>query len=306
MLIRIGQRSFPAEHLDKLYFPEDGITKRMLMQYYEGIAYFLLPPIKNRPLMMHRFPLGIHEQNFYQKEVPDYFPSWIATQDIKKKTQPGSTRTLLCNNTATLVYLATQGCITLHRWLSTCSSLNYPDCMIFDIDPPHHLPVDFQLIGDIARTTKAILFDNKLSSYVMTTGSRGVHVMVPLAPHASFAQVRTSARAIAEQVVHQHPHDATLSSSKKHRGNKILIDIMRNSYGATAVAPYALRALPTAPVATPIDWSELNTSVHSAQAYTLRTIGERLQKVGDVWQDMHHTHHKLPSISHGRKTSLTY
>jgi len=284
--VRVGRRVFETKHVDKIYFPEDGLTKHDLMAYYQLVGATMLPYIRYHPLTMHRFPGGIYGESFYQKDAPDYFPSWIKTMTIKNKTMRGSNRYVVGYDSATLVYLASQGCITPHYWLSTIDALNYPDRLIFDIDPPHdEEAVDFDLVKSIAGELKELLEEFGIIAWVMTTGSRGVHVVVSIKQEYPFEHVRACARALAHVVVERDPQRVTLESRNEKRKHKMMIDVMRNGYGATAVAPYAVRAHPGAPVATPVTWNELK-NLTSSQAYTMKTIPKRIKQHGDAWKGM--------------------
>jgi bifunctional non-homologous end joining protein LigD len=273
---RLQGHTISLTHVDKIYFPsqdtKDAVTKGMVLDYYERVSPWLLPHLKNRPLTLQRFPEGITGPWFYQKNTPAHVPDWISTQRVRGKNKQ-SVIYLVCQNSATLLYIVNQGCITPHRWLSRIPRLNYPDQMIFDLDPP--ATIDFERIKALAHMLREILQAAGWQPWVMTTGSRGLHVGCTLKPAATFDTVRAYAREIAQQAIAQDPAHLTLVARKTERKNRILIDIMRNSYGATAVAPYALRAIPGAPVATPLTWKELDGVPH-AQAYTLKNIFRRL------------------------------
>lgn len=286
-IIRANGHGIDISHEERVYFPEDGITKGDLIEYYRTISPLFLRYAKDRLCTLQRFPTGIHGESFYQKDAPDYFPKWIETKHIKKKTSKGSNDYILCNNKATLLYLVNQGCITFHTWLSTVEKPNYPNCIIWDFDPPHNHPIDFKLIIKTAQELKLIVEQLGLTAWVMTTGSRGIHVRVSIKPEYTFDTVRSFARSIAKILVEKNPDKLTLESRTIKRGTRLLIDIMRNSFGATAVAPYAVRALPTAPVATPITWDELTTKNMHSQKYTIATIHDRLAQHGDAWKSMY-------------------
>jgi bifunctional non-homologous end joining protein LigD len=291
--IRANGHIIKLSHTERIYFPEDGITKRELIDYYRTIAPLFLRYAKNRLLTLQRFPEGIHGESFYQKDAPDYFPDWIKTKHIKKKTT-GSDDYILCNDKATLLYLVNQSCITPHLWLSTAEKPNYPNCIIWDLDPPHNVPIDFPLIERTARSLQEILDRLGLTAWIMTTGSRGIHVRVPIRPEYTFDKVRIFARTIAQLVITHHPDTLTIEPRTIKRGTRLLIDIMRNGFGATAVAPYAVRALPTAPIATPITWNQLTKNMYS-QKYTIKTIQEHLAQNGDAWKLMNRSAKSLTS-----------
>lgn len=271
-------------HTDKIYFPKSKITKGDLLDYYEKIAPHLLPYCKDRALTMDRFPEGIMGESFYQKNASPYFPDWIPLKPVTNKNGE-ITHYVVCNTAETLLYIANQGCITPHMWLSKIDKLNYPDMIIFDLDPAGEVVKNFKPISDAAFMLKDILENCGLKSFVMTTGSRGLHVRVPIKPEYTFDEARAFAKEIAQLIVEHYPKEYTLNSRKSARGKKLLIDIMRNGFGATAVIPYAVRAREHAPVATPLEWKELDDTKLRSDSYTINTIFERLKKKNNVWKD---------------------
>ena len=270
---------------DKIFFPKDKITKGDLIKYYQKIAPTLLPFMKDRAISMQRFPNGIKGKSFYEKNTPDYFPKWIKTIKVKRKTN-GSYNCVDCQNKATLIYIANQGCITPHVWLSKINNLNYPDKIIFDLDLEKNTKENFKLACKIAKALKQIIESIGLTAWVMTTGSKGLHVYVPIKSENTFDKVRLFARQIAEKVVELDKEKTTLELRKNKRKNKLLIDIMRNGFGATVVTPYAVRPLPGAPVATPLEWKELDNKNLSSQTYTIKNLFNRLTKKENPWKSM--------------------
>ncbi len=282
-----GKHKVVFSHEEKIYFPRSKITKGELLEYYAKIADYLLPYTKDRALTMQRFPEGIQGESFFQKNVSDYFPAWIKRVGVP--TAQGKheiTEYAVCQNAATLLYIVNQGCITPHVWLSKIDKLNYPDTLIFDLDPAQKVVKDFSLIADVALQLKELLEDEGLSPWVMTTGSRGLHVRVPIKRVHTFDKVRAYAQEIAQAVIIKNPSHVTLESRKEKRGKKLLIDIMRNGFSATAVVPYAVRPREKAPVATPLEWKELSGKSLRSDSYTIETIFDRLEKKGDVWKGM--------------------
>lgn len=266
---------------EKVLFPDDGITKGDLAAYYQHVARTMLRHVKGRPISMQRFPDGIAKRGFFHKEVPDHFPAWITRVEVPKK---GGTVThaLACDSRA-LVYLADQACITPHVWLSRADKLEQPDRLVFDLDPSDGRFAD---VRRAARAIGELVRNLGLSPFAMTTGSRGLHVWVPLRREAGFDEVRRFARDLARVMVDRHPDALTLEARKQNRGDRILIDVMRNGYAQTAVPPYAVRARPSAPVATPLNWQELSNASLRADKYTLRNIERRLANVGDPWSEI--------------------
>lgn len=283
-LITIGGCQISLTNLDKILFPKDKITKFEVVDYYFSIASVMIPFIKNRPISMLRYPNGIDHEGFYQKNAGEYFPSWITLEPIK--TAEGETvNYVVVDKKATLVYLANQLCLTPHIWLSKIDALHYPDRMIFDLDPSGQ-KFDFNLIRKTAFIFKDVLEKLDLVPFIMTTGSRGMHVVVPLDRKETFETVRNFAYDIASYVQQLDSKNLTLEMRKAARGKKIFLDYLRNSYTATAVAPYAIRAKAGAPVATPLDWQEVDDSKLLSTRYTYKTVFKRLEKKGDPWKDI--------------------
>jgi bifunctional non-homologous end joining protein LigD len=277
--VTVGGHVIELSHLDNLLFPGDGITEGDLVDYYRRFAPRMLPHVKDRPIMMHRFPDGIGKAGFYQKDVPDYFPKWIKTVRVRKEAG-GAIEQVVINDAATLVYLADQACITPHVWLSRARALTRPDMMIFDLDPSG---TNFSHVRAAARLLHDILDDLGLAAFVKTTGSRGLHVVVPLDGTADFDEVRAFARDVARVAATRDPTRLTIEVRKAKRRKRVFIDALRNAYGATAVAPFAVRARKGAPVAVPVSWDEVARSSLRPQAYTIKNIFTRLRGRRDPW-----------------------
>ncbi len=266
---------------EKVLFPEAGVTKAELADYYGDISNYMLPHIRNRPISMQRFPDGVDGHGFFHKEVPNHFPSWI--ERVRAGKRRGSVTHAVAADADTLVYLADQACITPHVWLSRAPDLDHPDRLVFDLDPPGRA---FAEVRRTARRLGELLETLGLAPFAMTTGSRGLHVWVPLRPRPSFDDVRTFARGVAEVLVRRYPQALTLEARKQKRGSRILIDVMRNGWAQTAVPPYAVRPRSMAPVATPLRWRELSDSRLQPDKYTIRNIRARLARGGDPWSGM--------------------
>lgn len=280
LTLKVGRHSITVNNPDKLLFPDDGITKYHLINYYKNIAPVMLPLIKDHPISMLRFPNGIYGESFFQKNTPDYFPDWIPRATLPKES--GTVDYVICNNAATLVYLANQACITPHVGLSKADArYNYPDRIIFDLDPSAD---DFSLVRKTALIFKKLLDMLELTAFVMTTGSRGLHIIIPIDRSEDFTSVRTFAYIVASVLQKQLPETITLATTKEERGDKLYIDTLRNAYGQTGVAPYAVRAKPGAPVATPLSWQELKNGPLTSQAYTINTIFNRLATIENPWR----------------------
>lgn len=279
--IRIGRRVLKVTRPGKVLFPDDGVTKKELVTYYERIALWMLPHVRGRPVAMERYPDGIDKPGFFQKDAASYFPGWIKTVPVKK-TSGGVVRHVVGNDAATLVYLASQACVTPHVWLSRIDELTYPDQMVFDLDPSGS---SFDMVKSTAESLKAVLDDLDLPAFVKTTGSRGLHVAVPLRRTESFDAVRNFARELATVVVSQAPRHRTLELVKSKRRGRVFVDTNRIAYAQIMAPAYAVRARRGAPVSLPLDWSELQEADLRPDGTTIRNVFDRLETTGDPWHD---------------------
>ncbi|MFJ6793543.1 non-homologous end-joining DNA ligase [Streptomyces sp. NPDC091268] len=274
--VTAGRRTLEVSRPGKVLFPDDGITKADLVDYYRRVARRMVPQLRGRPLMLERHPNGLAGPGFYQKEVPDHFPDWVHRVELPK--EGGTVHHVLCDDTATLLYLADQGCVTAHRWLSKADRPDHPDRLVIDLDPPSQ---DFAPVRQAARALRVLLEELDLPSLPMTTGSRGLHVIVPLDRRAPFAEVRAFARDLAAVLASRHPDRLSTAARKPARGGRLYLDVQRNAYAQTAVAPYAVRAKPGAPVAAPLSWDELEDPDLHARRWNLAAVDALLER--DPW-----------------------
>lgn len=273
-IILVNRKRVELTHCEKILFPRDHITKGELIDYYLAIAPHMLPYITDHPLMLQRFVNGITEEGFYQKDAGSYFPDWIKLKKIAKQND-GAINYVVANNAATLVYLTNQVTITYHAWLSTIDNLHKPDRIVFDLDPSGH--ATFTDVCAVARVLHDYCETKAILPLLMTTGSRGLHIIIPLRQQHDFDTVRTVARNIAHYCAEKLPNKITLEARINNRGNKIYIDILRNAFAQTSVAAYSVRPRPHAPVATPITWQELfDKKVKTSDQFTIKTIFKRL------------------------------
>jgi bifunctional non-homologous end joining protein LigD len=268
-------------HPDRVLFPDDGITKADLVDYYDAVAEVMLPHLKGRPLTLWRYPRGIDEQGFVQQDFAGSVPDWMGSAEVAK--EGGTVVHPIADRREALAWLANQNCITPHSWLSRRDRLDEPDLIVFDLDPS---TTAFAPVRAAARACADVLEDLGLASYVKTTGSRGLHVVVPLSRGADFDTVRQFARDIAGVVAADDPAHRTVEQRKDKRGDRIYLDVMRNAYAQTAVAPYAVRARRGAPVATPLEWDELSSRGLRPDRFTIRDVPKRIAEQGDPWADM--------------------
>jgi bifunctional non-homologous end joining protein LigD len=271
---------------DKVLFPGGGggkeYSKGDLVDYYRAVAPFMLPHLRGRPLMLERHPDGVDGPRFMQKNTPDSFPDWITRFEAPK--EGGTVCHTVCDSAATLVYLADQAALTLHRWLSRTDAIDRPDRMVFDLDPAED---DFGQVREAARLLGELLDELDLPSSLMTTGSRGLHILVPLNGRHDFDEVREFARDVADTLADAHPDRLTTAARKKDRGERLYLDVQRNAYAQTAVAPYTVRARPGAPVATPIAWSQLEDRDLEARRWNIADAVEQART--DPWSGIPRT-----------------
>src|SRR5829696_3925875 len=297
LTIRAGRRTVRISSADKLLFPADGITKADLACFYAEVAPVMVHHVRDRPLNLWRWNAGIEKPVVVQQAIPKGAPDWVKTVTVERR-KGGTVTHAVGGEVATLVWLANQNCITPHAWPSRADRPGFPDRLVFDLDPPDedpdaHLPT----IRAGALALGERLRELGLEPFAMTSGSRGIHVVAPLRRRHHADVVRARAGEIADDLVRDAP-DAGLTTfwRKEKRGGRVLVDTARNTYGQTTVAPYAVRALPGAPVATPLAWEELEDPELHPRRWTLRTLPERLAEGGDPWAGIASAAGELPKL----------
>ena len=294
--VRAGRRSIAITHADRVVFPKAKLTKLDLARHYATVAPVMVPHVRDRPLAVQSFPQGIAGKGFFVKNAARHFPDWIRTADVPKR-EGGALRQVLANDAPTLVYLAGQNAITPHIWTARADRLEQPDRVVFDLDPAN---TRFAEVRAAARALGALLRDLGFEPFTMTTGSRGLHVVIALRRGPDYAQVNAWARDVGARFAESDPKRLTTEFRIAKRGGRLFVDVHRNAYAQHAVAPYAVRALPDAPVATPLRWEELDDRRLRPQGWTLRTISDRIADHGDPWQGIAGTARRLPAASRPR------
>src|SRR6056297_2412011 len=277
---RFFSRSIDISSVDKVFFPDDGLTKGDLIDYHARVAETMFQHLRGRPVAVKRYPDGLDGQGFFQKNAGSHFPGWVRREDIPKR-DGGSLDHVVVDEPATLVYLADQGAIEFHPWSSLAEDLEHPVELILDLDPPDADAVDAVRAG--ARHVRRLLDDLEVPSRIKTSGSAGFHIHLGLDGAAGWEASAELARSLAEAVAERHPDDLTTSQRKQTRTGRVFVDWLRNSYGQTSVAAYSVRARPGAPVATPIDWDELSSV--EPRSYTVRNLFRRLGQRDDPWAE---------------------
>jgi bifunctional non-homologous end joining protein LigD len=279
----VGGIAVELSHTGKVFFPGDGTTKGDLITYYRDVADRMLPYLRGRPLAMARHPDGIDGQRIFQKNAPDYFPGWIRRAEVKK--QDGVLHHVICEKPATLVYLANQACIEMHVFLSRIENLEQPDQLVFDLDPPD--AGRFDLARQAALRLRDLLEGEVgVTTYVKTTGGKGLHVHVALVRGGGFDEARAFARDAAGLLTARYPDWLTTEQRIQHRGDRVYLDIMRNAYAQTVVAPYTVRARPGAHVATPLHWRQVEDERLTPGQFTLGNVRRIIAETDDPWAGM--------------------
>jgi bifunctional non-homologous end joining protein LigD len=268
-------------HPEKVLFPDDGITKGDLATYYEVIAPAILPHLRDRPVTMERYPAGIGEKGFWQKDVSKGFPAWLQRVEVPKKD--GVVHHAVVTDTRSLLWVTNQNTITQHVWTSRLPDLNFPDICVFDLDPSTD---DAAAVRAAAIGLRELLEKLGLPSWIKTSGSKGYHIVVPLDGKTPMGAAARFANAVGAMFVSLTPDRLTQEFSKVDRGGRIYVDTGRNGYSATFAAAYTVRARRGAPVSAPCTWEEIERGAVEPTTFTLRNMPERVAKIGDLWADL--------------------
>jgi len=280
-VLKIGGRTLKFTNLKKVFYPDEGYTKRDVLNYYNQVADLILPHLKDRPLSLKRYPNGIKEQFFFQKDAPESFAPWLRTEAIESDHNGGKLiNYVFAEDRASLLYLVNLGCIDHNPWMSRTPHLDEPDFVLIDLDPQD---CTFDLIVDAALMVKDILDKIGLKGYPKTTGGDGMHVYIPVEPGHSYEETRQFAELISRLVVKAAPDMYTTPRSvAKRQKNRVYFDYLQNGKSKTIAAPYVLRAYPGAPVATPLEWDEVRHGIEPSQFNITNAVG-RFRKKGDLF-----------------------
>ena len=279
--VKVGGITLHLTNQQKLYWQNEGITKGDLVSYYDQISSVMLPYLKDRPQSMRRHPNGISGPNFFQKDIDRAkVPVWLMTKKMYSESNKGTIDYLLCNDKATLLYMANLGCIEINPWNSRILKPDNPDWLIIDLDPEN---IGFAEVVKAANEVRKVLEELDIQSYPKTSGSRGMHIFVPLAAKYAYEVARTFTRLIAKRVNDRIPDITSTIRNPSKRQKKVYLDYLQNSRGQTLAAPYSVRPKPGATVSTPLSWSEVTTRLDPS-AFTIKTIFKRLDKKGDLWK----------------------
>lgn len=278
--IKIGSNIVSISNRKKVYWPDEGFTKGDVIDYYDKIADYILPHLKGRPLSLKRNPNGIKDNGFYHKDAGENAPSFVDVLKVKSESNGKIIDYIVCNNKATLLYVANLGCIEINPWNSTEKKPGHPTWMVIDIDPSDKNT--FTEVVDTALAVKMVLDKAGIKSYCKTSGASGLHVYTPLKNKYDYATVKDFAHIIATLVQEQLPDTTTLERSLNKRGPKIYIDYLQNRTGQTLACVYSLRPVPGASVSTPLEWREVNHQLTPKQ-FTMQNTLQRIKKRGDLF-----------------------
>ena len=264
-------------NLDKVFWPEDGLTKGDLIGYYRDVSPWLLPYLKDRPVVLTRYPDGIEGKSFYQKDAPVYAPDWIRLESMWSEHAQREIHYFVLDDVDALLYVANMASIPLHVWASRVSTLERPDWCILDLDPKG---APFEHVAEIARFLHRLCEELGLPNYPKTSGSSGLHVLIPLGAQCTYEQTRTLAELLARVTVDALPEIATITRVVEARRGRVYVDYLQNGHGRLLVAPFAVRALPGAPVSMPLRWSQVTKRLKLPR-FNVRTAPKLLEKAGD-------------------------
>jgi len=271
------QKTISFSNLSKVFWPAEKYTKGDLIEYYRAVSRWLLPYLKNRPLVMTRYPDGIDGKSFYQKDAPEFAPDWIRTVGIWSEDTQREIRYFVCDDEESLLYIANLGTIPLHMWASRVGSLELPDWCVIDIDPKE---APFKDVIQAAQVLHRICEEIALPNYVKTTGKTGLHVLLPLGRHVAYEQSRTLGELLGRLVIKELPDITTITRHVTKRGDKVYMDYLQNRHGQTIVAPFSVRPLPGAAVSMPLVWGEVDQGL-DPRAFTIKTAPERMERKGE-------------------------
>lgn len=290
--LKFGRKTVKLTNQHKIYWPSEKITKRQMISYYQEIAPYILPHLKDRPLSLNRHPNGINKAGFFQKDLnTDQIPKWIKYASLKSEHLHKKIDYLVCNDEASLLWMANLGCIEINPWMSTYRKPEVPLFGVLDLDPHG---IDFKQTVKVALTAKELLDEMDVISFVKTSGSKGIHIVIPLAAY-DYEVSKNFVHYLAGLVYEQHPDITSLERSPSKRKNKIYLDYLQNRKGQTIVAPYSLRPKAGATVSAPLHWHEVNESL-SISDFNIFNIQDRIKKVGEIWADIYQVKNKIKKV----------
>jgi bifunctional non-homologous end joining protein LigD len=268
-------REVKFSNLEKVFWPDQGYTKGNLIEYYRAVSPWLLPYLKDRPVVLTRYPDGIGGKSFFQKDAPSFVPEWMRLERIWSEDTQREISYFVCDNVESLLYIANMASIPLHIWGSRIASLEQPDWCILDLDPKE---APFEHVVTIARATKTLCDDIGLPCFIKTSGSTGLHVLLPLGRQCTYEQARTLGGLLARVIAAELPEIATITRQVEKRGARVYLDYVQNGHGRLLVAPFSVRPLPGAPVSMPLKWNEVTPKL-DIRKFTIQNAPARMKKL---------------------------
>jgi bifunctional non-homologous end joining protein LigD len=274
--VKINRKELKLTNLDKIYFPEDGYTKADVIEHYLSVYKYIIPYLKDRPHSLNRHPKGINGESFYHKDMPKTIPEWIKTVQVYSESNNKNINYFVVTDKASLIYMANLGCIEINPWFSDVDKIEYPEFAAIDLDP---LDIGFDKVIEAAIATKEVLDKAGAPAYLKTSGSTGLHILVPLKKKYDYDTAKEFIHIIVQYVNEMLPNTTSIERMPVKRKKRVYLDYLQNRQGQTLAAPYSLRPKKGAPVATPLKWSELKKGLEPKQ-FNIKTIMKRINKVG--------------------------
>ncbi len=284
----VDGKTIRLTHLDKVLFPDDGITKAEILLYYQTVAPFLIPHLKGRPVTLKAFPNGIMERPYYRRQLASTTPPWVNRVEIKDGFGP------VVEDTADLLWVVNQDSVEIHSWLSRRDHLDRPDLIVFDLDPGPRLP--FNRLCEAAVIVKEALESLGVESFPKTSGASGIHILVGIKPEYDFEEAHTWVIAVARVLSERHPNLFSMDYTRSRRTEKVLLDHNQVGYGRTTASIYSVRPVPGAQVSTPLTWAEVENGKITPDLFTIKTLPDRLASMGDLAADLIDSDQRLPHL----------
>ena len=286
--VEIEGKTLRLSHLEKVLFPDDGITKAEILLYYQTVAPILIPHLRGRPITLKAFPKGIKERPYYRHRLAATAPKWLSRVEFDDGFGP------VIEDAADLLWVVNQDSVEIHSWLSRREHLNYPDLIVFDLDPGSNLP--FNRLCEAAVIVKEALDSLGVASCPKTSGANGLHILVGITPEYEFEEVHTWVIAVDRVLTERRPDLFSMDYTRSRRTEKVLLDHVQVGYGRTTASIYSVRPLPGAPVSTPLSWEEVEEGEITPDLFTIKTLPDRLASVGDLAANLFDSGQKLPHM----------
>lgn len=284
----VDGKTLRLTHLEKVLFPDDGITKAEILLYYQTVAAILIPHLRGRPLTLKAFPNGIKERPYYRQKLASTTPDWLSRVEFDDGAGP------VVEDTADLLWVVNQDSVEIHSWLSRRENLDHPDLIVFDLDPGPRLP--FERLCEAAVIVKEALDALGVESFPKTSGANGIHILVGIAPEYDFEEAHTWVIAVARVLSERLPNLFSMDYTRSRRTDKVLLDHNQVGYGRTTASIYSVRPLPGAPVSTPLTWEEVEEGKITPDLFTIKTLPDRLDSLGDIAAGLVGSAQKLPHL----------